>query len=62
MLGGDMSQICDMSDKAIESARGNIASDKGIGAPIVQRFLDGIPGINESSVTAQLANLKASGD
>jgi hypothetical protein len=57
-----MSQICDMSPRAIESAAGNLASNKGIGEPLITDFLKGVPGINESTVKHQLANLKASGE
>jgi len=36
--------------------------EKGIGAPIIARFLSNIYDMNESTITHQLANLKASGD
>jgi hypothetical protein len=51
-----------MSDKAIESSVGNLQSEKGIGRRLVAKFLEGVPGVNESIVGTQLANLKASGD
>lgn len=35
---------------------------QGIGRRLIAHFLDGVPGINEEIVRAQLANLKASGD
>jgi ParB-like chromosome segregation protein Spo0J len=64
ILKGDehMSQFCDMSQKALDSLRGNIASDKGLGAPIIERFLTDVPGMKESVIKEQIANLKASGD
>ncbi len=63
LTGGEhMSRIRDMSPKAIESALGNLQSDKGLGEPLITAFLEGVPGIHKFVVTAQLANLKASGD
>ena len=47
-------QICGISQKAFENARGNIASSKGIGVAIIARFLIGVPGMNESAITHQL--------
>jgi hypothetical protein len=54
-MTGDMSGFHDMSQKAIDSAQGNIASDKGIGEPLITEFLKKIPGINKNTVTQQLA-------
>ena len=64
ILKGDehFSQIWEKSSKALDSLRGNIANDRGLGAPIIERFLTGIPGVNKSMITHQIANLKASGD
>jgi hypothetical protein len=42
--------------------RETLGSDKGIGEPIVTKFLDGVPSISESTVKHQLANLKSSGE
>jgi len=44
------------------SSRARARSDQDLGAPSILAFLDGIPGVNEGTVKAQLANLKASGD
>jgi hypothetical protein len=58
---GASSQIYE--DEELTKLRSAVASEQlGIGAPIVIRFLSGVPKINESSVTAQLANFKASGN
>jgi ParB-like chromosome segregation protein Spo0J len=56
-----MSQICDMSQKAWESARGNFTSSKGIGEVLIASFLEGT-GIKLSEIREQLASLKKSGD
>ena len=53
-------QICQKGD--LEKIRGNLTSEKGIGRDIIERFLVGVPGINESVIKDQLANLKVSGD
>jgi hypothetical protein len=62
MMGADMSRFLDMSPKAVESLRGNLASDKGLGEPIVSDFLKDLPGCTTYTVASHLANLKASGD
>jgi hypothetical protein len=41
---------------------GNLASEKGLGEPVITNFLDGVPGINRNTVKEQLANLKSSGN
>jgi ParB-like chromosome segregation protein Spo0J len=46
----------------LSKLQGNIASLKGIGVPVILAFLADVPGVNKASVTAQLANLKASND
>lgn len=61
LTGRDISLISDMSPRAIESAQGNLASDKGLGEPLITEFLTGVPGLNRRIVTQQLANLKTSG-
>jgi ParB-like chromosome segregation protein Spo0J len=63
ILLGDkhISQICDISPKALECARGNLASGKGIGEPLIGKFLEGT-GIKESEIREQVASLKKSGD
>jgi hypothetical protein len=62
ILTGDICGIPQMSQRAIESARGNIASDKGIGRDIILEFLEGIPGITRTTIEQALANMKASGN
>ncbi len=39
-----------------------IGRKSDVGEPEITEFLDGIPGVNEGTVKAQLANLKASGN
>jgi hypothetical protein len=46
----------------LATARGNIASERGLGWEVILEFLEAIPGINKNTVIQQLANLKASGD
>jgi hypothetical protein len=55
-------EFSETSEKSREVIRGQLLSDKGIGAPIVTEFLISVPGINKNIVTEQIANLKASGD
>lgn len=42
--------------------RGNLSSDKGVGEPVITRFLEGVPGICRQTVQQALANLKTSGN
>jgi hypothetical protein len=51
-----------LSARAINTLRGQLQTTKGIGHEVVERFLDGVPGMNEATVKQQIANLKASGD
>jgi hypothetical protein len=46
----------------VDKIRGNLTGNQGIGHSVIVRFLDGVPGICESTVQQALANLKASGD
>lgn len=48
--------------RSLETARGQIATDKGIGRELIVEFLKDVPGVNENSVRQQLAMLKESGD
>jgi len=57
----DVSQICDTSPKGMETLRGQIASEKGLGVPCIMNFYRGIEGVKESMVKHHLANLKSSG-
>lgn len=64
ILKGDkhVSQICETSDKGLETIRGQIASEKGLGEPCLIRFFHGIEGMNPSAIKHHLANLKTSGE
>jgi hypothetical protein len=46
---------------ATTPVRGNIASGKGIGEPLITEFLADVPDVNESTVKQHIAILKASG-
>jgi hypothetical protein len=61
---GNLSQICETSARGVDTLRGQITSNKGMGEPLVTAFLKDqeIPGIRPSVVREQIANLKASGD
>jgi hypothetical protein len=48
--------------RALDTVRGQIMTDRGIGREIIARFLEGVPGINDGTVQQQIANLKSSGD
>jgi hypothetical protein len=60
--GKHVRQNYQTSCKGLQTLQGQLASEKGIGRDVVLKFLDGVRGIKESIVQAQLANLKASGD
>lgn len=60
LLSGD-SQFCE-SEVGAEKARNHLTSAKGLGEPIVTKFLSSVPGMGEAIVKQQIANLKASGD
>ena len=45
-----------------EAARGHLSGERGLGEPLITRFLKDIPGVTENSVRQQLAMLKSSGD
>lgn len=62
VMTGNLSGIPERSRRGLETTRGQLETDRGLGEPIITEFLDGIPGIKKNSVTEQLANLKASGD
>lgn len=57
--GGTLGEI---SQRSLDTARGQITTDKGIGWSLVLDLLEGTSGINEGTVKQQLANLKSSGD
>jgi hypothetical protein len=52
----------EISGHSMDIARGQIATEKGIGIDLILRFLQGVPGINKNTVSQQLAMLKSSGD
>jgi ParB-like nuclease domain len=60
--GKDSREITRVSNHAFEQAQKALASEKGIGEPIITAFLNGIPGVTENSIRQQLAILKSSGD
>ena len=63
VLGGvDVSRILETSDKAVDTIRGQLVGEKGIGQDIIVRFLKDVPNINDSTVQQALKNLKESGD
>jgi|GEM_PF-2805474 len=62
LLSGHISRILGMSQKAVETARGNLTSAKGIGEELILELLKNVPKIKAWTVREQLANLKASGD
>ena len=51
-----------LSGKFSGKSGGRPVVAENIGVDVLVAFLDGIPGVNEGTVKAQLANLKASGD
>ena len=62
MTGADVSRILETSPKGLETLRGQLQTDKGLGQSVIVTFLKGVPGINDGSVQQQLANLKSSGN
>jgi hypothetical protein len=58
-----VSPFGETSTKSEEVLRGQLASDKGLGEPIIVEFFqERIPGINHGTVRQQLGILKSSGD
>jgi hypothetical protein len=62
LMTGNIPENSGMSQRAIETAQGNLTSNKGLGAELVVEFLSDVPGCNLGSTQQQMANLKASGD
>lgn len=66
LLGGTSAEIgrCGVfeSEKAFDSAQGNLQSDKGIGQDLISRVLKDMPGMTRNSIGESLSRLKASGD
>jgi hypothetical protein len=63
LLGGDhLPGIHGTSPKAWETARGHLASGRGIGEDLIEKFLEGVPGMTNNAIREQLASLKKSGD
>jgi regulator of protease activity HflC (stomatin/prohibitin superfamily) len=50
------------SERGLDTIKGQIASEKGLGYDCVLRFFEGIPSMNIGIVKYQLGNLKASGE
>jgi hypothetical protein len=48
LSGGHVSGIPETSAKVVDTLRGQLTSEKGLGEPIISTFLNGIPGINRS--------------
>lgn len=48
--------------RGLETVRGQMTTDRGIGRDVIVRLLHNVPGINDGSVQQQLANLRKSGD
>src|SRR4051812_47734699 len=59
IISGTFSEI---RERSLETARGQIATGRGIGQRIILEFLEKVPGITRNVVDQQTANLKASGD
>jgi hypothetical protein len=58
----DIARILAISEKALDCARGNLTSSKGIGHELIEKLLEGVPKMTTYVVEQQLANLKSSGD
>jgi ParB-like chromosome segregation protein Spo0J len=62
LFTGDLSGFPLRSKKALETMRGQVGAERGLGYDVILEFLNDIPGVNQNTVKQQLANLKASGD
>jgi hypothetical protein len=62
LLAGHHPTIVGWSEKAFETARGNLTSGKGIGEEVILGVLKDVPKMSTYVIKEQLANLKASGD
>jgi hypothetical protein len=58
----EISTRFDMPTRAIETLRGQIASERGLGRKLILNFLHDVPGINQQAVNEQIINLKSSGN
>lgn len=65
LLTWDVSTIIetwpDLTLKAVETLRGQLLTDKGLGALFVDAVLHGVPGVNTKTILEDLASLKKSG-
>lgn len=62
VLTGNLGTILPrLPERAIQVATGQIASEAGLGKDLVLQFLFNVPGVTETVVRDQLANLKTSG-
>jgi hypothetical protein len=52
-----IARILAISNKALECARGNLVSGKGLGHEMIEKFLQGVPRITSYVVEQQLATL-----
>ena len=64
VMRGDLSPIGDMSinARAFESLQGNVVSEKGLGAPILEQFLKDVPGITSKHIEDFFATVKKCGE
>jgi ParB-like nuclease domain len=56
LLTGNRSTIVEASECGEATLRGQLASDKGLGEPILTQFLQGIPEMSQRTVREHLAN------
>lgn len=64
VMRGDVSAISDTSinTRAFETLQGQIATEKGLGAPVLEQFLEDVPGINKQHIIDFFATVKACGE
>lgn len=61
VLMDDLSQICERSQRALEVLQGQIATDRGLGEPLLTDLLEGVPNLKSREVSKSLAGIKESG-
>ena len=49
------------SDRAFDTAKGQLLSDRGVGHVLIERVLKNMPGMTQNNIRAALERLKASG-
>jgi hypothetical protein len=63
IMRGQLSQIWDnLPSGSLETLQGNIASAKGLGVPVIAKFLEDVPGIKRPSIDDYFATIKACGE